>query len=166
MRLAAGLYQPKWTTQIHDEWMRNILKDRPDLSGAQLERTRDLMNRHGGDCIVTGYEHLIPSLSLPDPDDRHVLAAGITAKASLIVTFNLADFPDRALLPYGLRAIHPDVFASQLYAADSGVFVTLVRLHRMALRSPAKSPDEYLSTLRACGCTKTASLLQAHLGQI
>ena len=45
------------------------------------------------ECLVTGYSTLIPSLTLPDPDDRHVLANAIHGKAGVIVTFNLSDFP-------------------------------------------------------------------------
>jgi hypothetical protein len=44
--------------------------------------------------LVSGYEARIPQLSLPDTDDRHVLAAAIEAGATVIVTFNLSDFPD------------------------------------------------------------------------
>lgn len=36
---------------------------------------------------VSGYEELIEALVLPDPDDRHVLAAAIKAGANAIVTF-------------------------------------------------------------------------------
>src|SRR5579871_3108956 len=108
MRLAVQLYQPKWTETIHEEWIRNVLADRPDLTRAQLTRTRELMDRHGGACLVTGYEALFPTLSLPDPDDRHVLAAAITAQAPLIVTFNLPDFPAPILAARHVRAMHPD----------------------------------------------------------
>jgi hypothetical protein len=55
MRLAVKLYQPKWTEKIHEEWMRSVLEDRPDLTRSQLERTRDLMNRHGGICLPLGF---------------------------------------------------------------------------------------------------------------
>ena len=98
------LYRAKWTDAIHDEWTRNVLRDRPDLKREQLQRTRDLMNSHARDCLVTGYERLINAVTLPDPDDRHVLAAAIRAGADIIVTFNLNDFPEKYLMPYGIEA--------------------------------------------------------------
>lgn len=94
MRLAlTDLYRARWTDRIHDEWMHSVLKQRPDLKREDLERTRELMNAHVRDCLVTGFEYLIPVVELPDPDDRHVVAAAIHAGADLIVTFNLQDFP-------------------------------------------------------------------------
>ena len=84
MHLATrALFSAKWTDAIHDEWISSVLKDRSDLTKEQLERTRRLMNGHVRDCLVTGYESLIPSLALPDPEDRHVLAAAIVCKAGL-----------------------------------------------------------------------------------
>ncbi len=91
-----GLYRARWTNDIHEEWMRNVQRDYPDVTRQQAERIRDLMNAHIGDCLVTGYETLIPSLALPDPDDRHVLAAAICCEADIILTFNLKDFPEGA----------------------------------------------------------------------
>ena len=51
------------------------------------------MNAHVRDALVTGFKQLIEILALPDPDDRHVLAAAIKGRADLIVTTNLKDFP-------------------------------------------------------------------------
>jgi hypothetical protein len=84
LRLAVRfVFQPKWTDEIHAEWMEAVLTNRPDLTSAQLTRTRDLMNQHGNDWRVpVSYAHLIPTFSLPDLDDRHVLAAAIAAKAA------------------------------------------------------------------------------------
>jgi hypothetical protein len=166
MRLAVKLYQPKWTEEIHEEWTRNVLEDRPDLTAAQLTRTRELMNRHGGACLVTGYEPLIPSLTLPDEGDRHVLAAAIKAAAPVIVTFNLKDFPYRILSGYGVQAVHPDDFALSLYDADPEAFVALVKLHRQSLVNPPKSAADYLETLNGCGLKKIAARLQQHLAEI
>lgn len=90
IRLATTrLFAARWSEQIHEEWMRNVQAKRPDLTGAQLKRTRDLMDDAVPDCLVSGHERLISSLELPDPDDRHVLAAAIVAHAQMIVSFNL-----------------------------------------------------------------------------
>ena len=87
------LLRARWTDAIHEEWMRNVQNDYPDITRQKAERIRDLMNAHAHDCLVTGYEDLIEALVLPDPNDRHVLAAAIRAGADVIVTSNLADFP-------------------------------------------------------------------------
>ena len=55
----AGLVRARWTETIHDEWVRNVLKDNPRLSAERLARTRSLMNEAVRDCLVSGYEDLI-----------------------------------------------------------------------------------------------------------
>jgi len=113
MHLAvSGLFRAKWTDAIHEEWIRNLLNNRPDLNRAQLERTRELMNRAVPDCLIEGYESLVPALVLPDPHDRHVLAAAISVGARVIVTFNEKDFPSKTLAQFGIEAQHPDEFAT------------------------------------------------------
>jgi hypothetical protein len=74
-----------------------LIADRPDLNPVSIYRTRDLMNLHVREALVENYEHLTASVELPDPDDVHVVAAAIHCNASLIVTFNLKDFPTEAL---------------------------------------------------------------------
>lgn len=96
MHLAVtDLFRARWTEAIHEEWIRNLLRDRPDLTRDKLERTRDLMNAHVRDCLVIGYESLIPALTLPDPEDRHVRAAAVRCGADVIVTFNPEALPGR-----------------------------------------------------------------------
>lgn len=109
------------TEEIHDEWIGNLLANRPDLKLEQLERTRRLMNAHTRDAIVENYDNLIESLELPDPNDRHVLAAAIRAEASVIVTFNLRDFPAKNLAPFQIEAVHPGAFAASLIEADQAI---------------------------------------------
>lgn len=108
MHLAlTDLFRAKWTDAIHEEWIRSVLENRLDLTREQLERTRQLMNAHVRDCLVTNYEDLIPVLTLPDPDDRHVLAAAIRSSADVIVTFNLGDFPPETLKKWGIEGATP-----------------------------------------------------------
>lgn len=134
----------------------------PDITRAQLERTRDLMNRHAGDCLVTGIESLIKGLELPDPDDRHVLAAAIRSGAAVIVTQNLKDFPQDKLDPYGIEAQHPDTFITRLFDLNPGAVVGAAQEHRASLKNPPKTVDEYLDTLERQGLTQTVAELRSY----
>jgi predicted nucleic acid-binding protein len=168
MRLTVRFtFQPKWTEEIHDEWMEAVLKNRPDLTRAQLERTRDLMNQYGNDWRVpSSYVDLIPTLSLTDPDDRHVLAAAIAAKAPVILTVNRSDFPASVLSGYGIRAVHPDDYALELLDAERERFLRAVKEHRASLTNPPKTVEEYLATLENCGLRKTAERLRTEAAVI
>lgn len=163
MNLAvAEVVYAHWTHTIHEEWIRSLLKNRPDLKRESLERTRDAMNRSVRDCLIRNYEHLIETLDLPDPDDRHVLAAAIHAKASWIVTFNRNDFPAKILAPYEIEAVLPDNFAVRLLKNNPGKVLTAIKFHREELKRPSKTVDEYLETLLRQGLTKTVAFLNEH----
>ena len=144
----AHAYRPRWSEVIHTEWMRSVLANRGDVTREGLERTRLLMDRVDPECLVTEYEALIPTLSLPDADDRHVLAAAIRAKAPVIVTFNLSDFPETVLSPYGIVALHPDVFLCQLMDEEEERFLVGVQRHRASLHRPPQTETEYLLALK------------------
>lgn len=161
MRLAlTDLYRARWTDTIHDEWMRNVLKQRPDLKLEHLERTRTLMNAHVRDCLITDFEYLIESISLPDNHDRHVVAAAIHCDASLIVTSNLKDFPSSQLERYSLMAQHPDDFAVHLMNLNADKICEAASRHRRSLKNPAKNIDEYLDTLLRQGLIQTVAQLR------
>ncbi|MBK1620612.1 PIN domain-containing protein [Lamprobacter modestohalophilus] len=161
MRLAlTDLFRARWSDMIHDEWTRNVLAQRPDLKPENLTRTRTLMNAHVRDCLVTDFDHLIASVELPDEDDRHVVAAAIHSGASLIVTFNLKDFPLEELRRYHLAAQHPDDFIVDLLDLHPGRVCEAAAKHRRSLKNPQKTADEYLDTLRTQGLTQTVGLLR------
>lgn len=156
----AGIVQGRWTERILDETFRNIAEQRPDLSPDNLARTRHLMTRAVPDCLVTDYESLEASLVLPDPDDRHVLAAAIRAGAQVIVTTNLRDFPEAALAPYDIEAKHPDDFIlDSIDIAPGAVIECLVR-QAAALRQPPQTPGEVVDTLRDAGLVRSAARLR------
>jgi hypothetical protein len=164
MHLAlSGLFRAKWSADIHEEWISALLRNRPDLSRGKLERTRMLMDQHATDALVTGYEELIPGLQLPDANDRHILAAAICARADVIVTFNTRDFPPNATAAFGVEAQHPDEFVLHLLDLAPGVVSTAAQDHRLSLKNPAKTVEEYLNTLEAQGLTLAVSVLREHM---
>ena len=163
MRLAlTDLFQPGWSARVHEEWMSALLRRRPDLTPAQLERTRNLMDAHARDALVENFEDLIDGLILPDPDDRHVLAAAIRGRADVIVTLNLSDFPADALRPYGIEAQHPDEFILHLFDLAPARVVAAAHEHRASLRNPPKTAAEYLSTLEINSLPQTAMELRVY----
>ena len=83
---SAGLHKPKWSALIQNEWSRNLLVNRSGLTAAQLQRTATMMNTAFPDADVEGYEVFIPTLTLPNHDDRHVLAAALRSRADVSVT--------------------------------------------------------------------------------
>jgi PIN domain len=162
----SDLFRARWTSMIHDEWMRNLLANRPDLKHEDLARTRSLMDAHVRDCVVTGFEPLIASIALPDADDRHVVAAAVHSGAQRIITFNLTDFPDEQLQPLGLQAVHPDGFVLDLLNKDPDKVCQAVAMHRRTLKNPPKSGEAYLDTLLKQGLPQTVEGMLSFLPAI
>ena len=118
------LVNARWTDAIHEEWIRNLAANTQNLSVERLTETRNLMKRVLPAADVTDYEKHIPQLTLPDPGDRHVLAAAIAGRASHIVTWDLADFPAEILTPHHVSAQNWDDFLMDLCAAAPDVTIT------------------------------------------
>ena len=155
----SGRFRARWSAQIHEEWKRNLLKNRSDITPEQVDRTSALMDRAIPDALVTGHDVLVPGLNLPDADDRHVLAAAIRCNASVIVTFNERDFPESVLAPFGIEAQHPDEFAENLFDLDPAAVVAAAQRQRAQLKNPALTTDAYLDVLRRQGPVQTAKAL-------
>jgi hypothetical protein len=160
-----GIISARWSAEILGEWVDNLLANRPDLKRERLERTCGEMNRAVPDALVTGYESLVSTLTLPDPDDRHVLAAAITGGAEVVLTLNLKDFPgDR--LPEGLSAVAPDEFLCRVFGHNPAALLQTMTAHRASLARPPKTPDEYVESLRKGGLIELAQRVSAQRGHI
>jgi hypothetical protein len=114
------------------------------------------------DALVTGYEPLCAGLILPDPDDHHALAAAIKCSASVIVTFNLKDFPSDALEPFEIEAVHPDDFIADLFDLDRAAVLEAVQALRASLKSPPHTARELLDRLLIQGLTQSVKLLSEY----
>lgn len=164
MQLAtAHLFRAKWTNQIHDEWIAALLRDRSDIPKDRLLHVVDLMNEAVPDALVSGYEHLVDAIKVPDPKDRHVVAAAIHAKCDAIITYNLKDFPAETLARYNLEAIHPDDFINHQINLDEAKVVVAAQKCCSRLTNPPKTGEEYLSALEKQALPKTVAFLRQYV---
>ena len=154
------LFQARWSDRVHEEWIAVLLHNRPDLTFAQLARTRRLMDQNIDEALVSGYEHLIDRITLPDPKDRHVLAAAIHGGASIIVTVNLRDFPPEVLATYGIEAQHPDTFVGARLDEYQDDAVAALHEMRLDLKNPPFSMPELLASLARQGLAQTVTELR------
>lgn len=148
---AEDIFGARWTAAIQDEWVRNLVANRPDLTVDLLARTVSVMNDAIEDCLVENFTYLIESLTLPDPNDRHVLAAAIVGHADAIVTFNLKDFPESCVTAHGIDALHPDDFLVAQYDLNPIKVLGVIKLLRSRLQKPPKSADELIMTYEQQG---------------
>ena len=154
-----GMVQAKWTGTILDEVFENLSKDRPDLRIASLARTRALMEDAIRDCMVRGYEPLIEALSLPDPDDRHVLAAAIRSNAQVIVTSNVKDFPASDLAHWDVEAKSPDDFLVDQIDLNVGTIWRALQQIMDASTRPPMALHDIRVALERNGLNKTVAAL-------
>jgi hypothetical protein len=124
------------------------------------------MDQIDSQSLVAGYESHLPELRLPDENDRHVLAAAIEARATVLVTFNLAHFPPGALIPFGIQPMHPDTFVCNLLQAQPAAFLQAASRHRTSLLLPPKTVDEYLETLRGNRLTQLVTRLEGYRAEL
>lgn len=131
--------------------------------GADTIKQRSAMERAFPEAYVTGYAGLEAGLELPDPDDRHVLAAAITTSAQVIVTENLKDFPSEALAPFDIDAIAADEFISDAIELDPLAAVVALRRMRERFKNPDMDAEALLQRIKARKLFQTAEILHQYL---
>jgi predicted nucleic acid-binding protein len=156
----SGLVQAKWSNAILDEMQRGLAANRPDIPAEKLARLRALMNRAVPDVLVEGHEPLIESLKLPDPQDRHVLAAAIKAPAQMIVTSNLRDFPAAMLAPWNVEAKSPDDFVLDQIDFDDRVIWACVQQIVDSRSNPPETIEDVLDALERAGLVESVAALR------
>ena len=114
-------HRPAWSEAVLEETRRTQVERLgwPERLADSFGRA---LRRHFPEALVSGYEPLMAELT-NDPKDRHVLAAAIHAGAPVLLTFNLKDFPEEALAPWGVEAVHPQAHLLWLYEADAAEVV-------------------------------------------
>lgn len=163
----ADIFRAKWSMQIHDEWVRAVLRRKPDIPEAQLRRRLAAMDQAFPDALVPINDIQIQAFIslLPDPDDAHVLAAAVVGRANVLVTDNLKDFPTQLLASFGIQAQSVDDFLNCALDID----VTASRYAVNAMISRRKRPQPWSSErvpleFEQRGLIQTAERLRSIIG--
>jgi len=152
----ARLLRPVWSKDVLVEWRRSVQRRHSDLCDDRLDQIQALFVEQFPDAEVTGYEPFIEAVDLPDPNDRHVLAAAIVGRCNGIVTSNLKHFPAAKLEQFGIEAVHPDDFIVNIIDLDRSKALGACKRHREAMSQSKPSVEQFLERF------ETAGLIQAH----
>ncbi|KAB7789026.1 PIN domain-containing protein [Bifidobacterium leontopitheci] len=136
-----------WSERILEEARRTLI-ERRNRTPEQADRLLSFITPMNPTHCVYGWEHLEAAFDLPDPDDRHVLAAALSAGADYIVTYNLKDFPPRSLERYAVEAMHPDEFLSMMLKRDQAGVVNAMNAVVSSKDNPPRTMTEELAHLR------------------
>lgn len=157
----AGLFRPRWSQiALHEEFERTLLRKWPDLAPEHAARQRAQIEKAFPEGLVVVDRTLLTVLELPDPADRHVLGAAIQARAALIVTENLKDFPPACLAAHEIEAISADDFLADCIDLAGPDAIAALRKMRMRLKKPEMDADALLLRMEQIGLTQTATLLE------
>jgi predicted nucleic acid-binding protein len=161
LRLAeASAYRPLWSTDVLAELRRNLIER--GIPTDRVDRRIAQMTRSFPDALVAGYETLIDGMS-NHPKDRHVLAAAVRANAEVVVTFNLDDFPEPALKPYEIAAIHPDEFLLDQLDLYPGVTLDVLRQQAASYRRVPNTVLDIVALLERTGVPRFAAEIRRHV---
>lgn len=157
----AEIFQARWTLDIHREWTTRLLEAYPDkFDKAKIAALRAQIDLTVPDCLVGNYEPIIEGLTLPDKDDRHILAAAIKAGAQVIVTCNIDDFPKERLAPFDIEAQHPDEFLMYQKEENDLAVLAMLKEARSTYKNPPLTPADFINKFRENEMPLTASWLE------
>lgn len=153
----AGFYRPRWSAIILNEFERYYIGRYEDPEGAAQQRAR--MEEAFPEALVQNFETLMEVATLPDPDDRHVLATAIHSKAAVIVTDNLRHFPPEILGPFDIEARSLDDFVADILDMAELEAVRALRTMRERFQKPELDAETLIAKIEKLKLQKTAAIL-------
>lgn len=153
-------YEAHWTALIQQEWQRNLLENRPEVQAWKLQRVEELMNKALPAALLSSNEAIGEGIHLPDPDDVHVVAAALSARADFIVTANLRDFPEQILAQHGVRAISPSDFLIRLLMEQPALVHQALQIQIERYRNPPIEMAQLLHQLARQGADEFVRALE------
>ncbi|HRO11131.1 PIN domain-containing protein [Amaricoccus sp.] len=152
-----GFFRPRWSATTLAEFETAFVRLYGDAETARRQR-RNIEDAFP-EAVVCDGEALIDGLALPDPNDRHVLAAAIKTRASVIVTNNLKDFPKEALAIHQIEPMKVDDFVMDCIDLKGVEAVAALRKMRERFNNPHLDAEGLILRLEKVGMSQTATLL-------
>lgn len=165
----AGVCQIKWSPDVLDEVERNLAArakaPAPSVAAAGAQYTRRMMEEAFPEAMVSreSYAHLIPVMT-NDPKDRHVLAAAVAARADVIVTSNVSDFPPESCRPYDIDVQDPDTFLVHQFGLIPDQIISILSELADNRRPPMDTPEGILDLLERI-TPRFCAMARARLGR-
>ncbi|WP_192497198.1 PIN domain-containing protein [Gulosibacter chungangensis] len=164
LRLADnGAFRPLWSPRVIDEAQTALERIHPNIDKSRFQSRFRSMNNAFEDASVEGWETIQQSVTLPDPDDRHVVAAAILGRADVIVTQNTKDFPDETLRMFGMTAVRLDDFLLDQFHFNPSRCLRVITEQTEAMTNPPVAIDELLERLSRSGAPEFAARVRAEL---
>jgi predicted nucleic acid-binding protein len=155
----ADLYTARWTQEIENEWTSSLIARYPD-SASKILHVVDQMREAIPDCLIVDYELFIPSLQLPDENDRHVLAAAIRGNADAIVSLNTKDFPADVLSKFDIEIQTPDQFVLNQIMLHPPRALTAIKKMRARWERPSMTASDMIDLFEKRQLPQTAAHLR------
>jgi hypothetical protein len=157
----AGLFTPLWSARVLDEWRIATASKRGLRAEDDAVAVQSQMESLFPDARIEPADET--DIRLPDPADRHVLAAAVSGGAGVLVTFNLRDFPRRVLAAHGVEARHPDGFLWELWCLSPDRMAPVVE---RALAEAGSEPQRTRATLKRAKLPRLGKAVAAANGEI
>jgi predicted nucleic acid-binding protein len=144
---AFDAFEVRWSEAILDEMTRNVLGNHPEVDRARFEeRVVEAMQAAFPDALIDGYEHVIDAMD-NDPEDRHVAAAAVHAKADAIVTYNIRDFGGDVLQGHGVAVFTPTLIVGRLIEEDPSVVALAMSAMAARKKRPPMTPKDVVAAV-------------------
>ncbi|MCB1354090.1 MAG: PIN domain-containing protein [Rhodobacteraceae bacterium] len=155
--VAAGCFEPVWSERILEEWARATRRlpvGAEAIARAEIGR----MRARWPEAMAVATPEAEALISLPDPDDRHVVAAALAGGADTLVTLNRRDFPSRTLARHGLIPRDPDSLLVEIHQDGQGLGSVAAGVQAHAEQVSGR-PQPLRTLLKRAGLPRLAKIL-------
>lgn len=135
-----GDFRPAWSAAVVGEARRNLVEAKRPMALVAFEQNLQYVREP---LVVSGSRRVANALRATHDKDRHVLAAAVAAKATVLVTSNARHFDPAEAARRGVTIATPDAFAKPLAQRNPHALLRHVE------RTPRERLARYISLLQS-----------------